>query len=183
MRDLLTKYGIPTDTLVSAVHFLNEASEKTVKAFNAEFGLTPPAADALSAARFAADALSAARFAADALFRGAAVDKVAGYVGKRLLGLTPQPAPIIIAAAPPIVETETVTVVQVASEQSAFPTVKGKRGRKKLGNSDMCKAVTAIESADKKADRQTLLNCIVAAGIKQASAVVYLWRYNNGERS
>jgi hypothetical protein len=173
MRDLLTKHGIPTDTLVSAVHFLNEAPDKTVKAFNAEFGLTPPAADALSAARFAADAL----------FKGATVDKVAGYVGKRLLGLTPQPAPIIIAAAPPIVETETVTVVQVASEQSAFPTVKGKRGRKKLGNSDMCKAVAAIESADKKADRQTILDCIVAAGIKKASAVVYLWRYNNGERS
>ena len=79
MRNLLTKHGIPTDTLVNAVDFLNESDSCTVQAFNKEFGLNMRGDDALVAARFAADAV----------FRGAtAVDKVVGYVAKRMFGIT-----------------------------------------------------------------------------------------------
>ncbi len=179
MLDRLTKHRIPATNIAAASAFLNAAPEATLAAFNAEFGLTPDEDDALAVARFAADAV----------LRGAgAVDKVVAYVAKRMMGIAPKP---VIAASPvtvvgaPVVDTPEVViapVVEIPTETAPVIKVKGKRGRKRLGNSDMCKAVAAIESAPTGADRQVLLDCIIAAGIKQSSAVVYLWRYNKGER-
>lgn len=181
MRNLLTKHGIPTTNLAAAVEFLNEAPESTANAFAAEFGLKMTGNEALTAARFAADAI----------FRGAgAVDKVVGYVAKRMTGMPASAAPVapvrVVMVGQPVVDNESVTIAPVVVEAgtpTTAPTVKvkGKPGRKRLGNSDFCKAVAAIE-ASKSKDRQALLDCIVAAGIKQTSAVVYLWRYNKGER-
>lgn len=178
MLDRLSKHRIPATNIAAATNFLNSAPEATLVAFNAEFGLTP--ADE--------DALAVARFAADAVLRGAgAVDKVVAYVAKRMMGIAPKPviaaSPVIVGA--PVVDTPEVViapVVELPAETAPVIKVKGKRGRKRLGNSDMCKAVAAIEGAPTGADRQTLLDCIIAAGIKQSSAVVYLWRYNKGER-
>lgn len=184
MRDLLTKYGIPSNTLVAAVNALNEASEETIEGFNREFGITTTGDDALSSARFAADAI----------LRGAdTTAKVVAFVGKRMLGQAAAlAAPTsVMVVGQPVVDTPTVTIVPVeeqpvaveaGAEAAPVVKVKGRPGRKRLGNSDMCKAVAAIESAPKGALRDEVLNCIIAAGIKKSSAVVYLWRYNKGER-
>jgi hypothetical protein len=177
MLNVLTKYGIPTDTLVKAVNYLNDAPEAVIASLNSEFNLSPPKCDALATARFVADAI----------FRGATADKIPGYVGKRLLGQVPAPAPTVVVmnadALPVIDETEEYVVVQAApTPEPALESVKGKRGRRKDGKSAMCKAVAIIEK-NAKADRHTILDAIVASGVKQTSAVVYLWRYNKGERS
>lgn len=175
MRNLLTQYGIPSDNLRDAVEFLNAADYDTAEDFIAEFGLK----------LYGPDALSAARFAVDAVFRNAdSTSKVVGYVSKMMTGgasRAPQ-RPVTIVGVP-VVETETVTIVPVEPEANAPAiVVKGRRGRRRLGNSDFCKAVVAIEAAPKDGGREGILDCIIAAGIKRSSAVVYLWRYNNGER-
>jgi hypothetical protein len=187
MRDLLTKHGIPTASLAAAVAFLNDAPASTITAFNAEFRLTPTDEDALSVARFAADAV----------FKGAtAVDKVVGYVAKRMLGAAPavdKPAPVVMTGVPVLADVDVVVapVLPPVVQKEAAPavTVKGRRGRKRLGNSDFCKAVAAIESAPAGAERATLLDLICAQAsanggtIKRSSAVVYYWRYHTlGER-
>ena len=180
MRNLLTKHGIPDTTLIAAVDFLNVADEATVEGFIREFKLTMNGRDALAAARFAADAI----------FRGAgAVDKVVGYVAKMMTGFAPKPAaravPVTMTGGPVVDMSEVVLVPvepTVREEVAPVIAVKGRRGRKRLGDSDFCKAVSAIEGAPKDIGREGLLNCIVAQGIKQSSAVVYLWRYNKGER-
>ena len=180
MRDLLNKHGIPADSLPEAVDFVSSASEDAVQSFNAEFGIK------LSGL----DAITAARFAVDAIYRGAgAVDKVVGYVAKRMLAgpekAAQKPSTVTTVGAP-VVDTPEVTVAPVVPivDGSAAPPVKvkGRRGRKRLGNSDFCKAVATIDAMAPGADRNTILDCIVASGIKRSSAVVYLWRYNKGER-
>lgn len=183
MRNLLTKHGIPTTTLAAAVEFLNSASDATVTAFNHEFGLYLTGDDGLTAARFAADAI----------FRGAgAVDKVVGYVGKRMTGQAVQAAPApparVVMVGTPVVDTPEVTIVPVVVADETgdvAPVVKvaGRRGRKRLGNSDFCKTARIID-ANPKADRETIKALVVAAGIKEASVPVYLWRYyTKGERA
>jgi hypothetical protein len=188
MRNLLTKHGIPADTLSNAVEFLTSADDATVRAFNREFGLTMTGSDAVSAARFAADAI----------FRGAgAVDKVVGYVAKRMTGMAASAAPVaaerVVMVGAPVVDSPEVVIVPVVTIPTSPSVtckdgkvtalkVKGKRGRKRLGDSDFAKVVGIIE-ANPKAERQTVMDCIVAAGIKQSSAAVYLWRYHTkGER-
>ncbi len=178
MRNLLTKHGIPTDTLSNAVGHLASVEDSVVEAFNREFGLTMRGNDALSAARFAVDAI----------FRGAeAVDKVVGYVAKRMTWMTEKPAvkpaPVVMVGVP-VVDTPEVTIVPVVVMDHAETAVvvKGRRGRRRLGNSDFAKAVGIIE-ANSGVDRQTTIDCIVAAGIKESSAAVYMWRYHTkGER-
>lgn len=182
MRDLLTKHRIPATNIAAATAFLNAASDGTVAAFNSEFGLTPSREDAVAVARFAADAI----------LRGAgAVDKVVAYVAKRMTGFAPKP---VVTASPvtvvgvPVVDTPEVIVAPVVVNAAPSVKVPGKRGRKRLGNSDFCAAVAAIEAAPKGAERAVLLDCIMAqasskgGNIKQSSAVVYLWRYGKGER-
>lgn len=182
MRDLLTKHRIPTTNIAAASGFLSSASDETVAAFISDLGLS------LSGS----DALSAARFAADAILRGAgSVDKVVGYVAKRMTGTAPKPA---VATSPvrivgePVVDTPEVVVAPVVMETAPAVKMKGKRGRPRLGNSDFCTAVAAIEAAPKGSDRATLLSLIAAQSsakggtIKDTSAIVYLWRYNKGER-
>lgn len=184
MRNLLTKHGIPADSLPGAVDFISAASEDAVLAFNAEFGITMTGHDAFTAARFAVDGI----------YRGAAaVDKVVGYVAKRMTGApekaVQKPVTVVMAGAP-VVDTPDVTVAPVVAvtesdgRTEAVPVikVKGRRGRKRLGNSDFCKAVAALGALPATADRKTMLDCLVSKGIKRTSAVVYLWRYNNGER-
>jgi hypothetical protein len=187
MRSILLQQGIPAESLADAIDFLNSAPDATIEAFNAAFGMTPDDADALAVSRFAVDAI----------FKGAAsVDKVVGYVAKRMLGIAPKPeakpSPVVMVGAP-VVDNEDVTVVPVVVmpevREETVPTikVKGKRGRKRLGDSDMCKAVAVIE-ATPGVERATLLELICAQPskggglIKESSAAVYLWRYNKGER-
>lgn len=177
MRNILTKHGIAATNLRDAVEFLNSADDSKVEAFNREFGLHMSGADALSAANFAADAI----------FRGAtAVDKVVGYVAKRMTGMAVQAAPVaperMVVVGVPVVDTPEVTIVPVVVLSDApVVSVKGRRGRKRLGNSDFAKVVGIIE-ANAGQERRTVLDCIVAQGIKDSSAAVYLWRYNKGER-
>lgn len=182
MRDLLTKHRIPSTNIVAATDFLNAADASLVSAFIRDLGLN------LSGN----DALSAARFAADAILRGAgAVDKVVQYVAKRMTGTAPKP---VAAASPvrivgePVVDTPVVVVAPVVIDKAPVIKVKGKRGRPRLGNSDFCTAVAAIEALGPKAERSALLAAVTAqasskgGNIKETSAVVYLWRYNKGER-
>lgn len=183
MRNLLTLHGIPSDSINSAVEFLNSAPDATIQAFIKEFDLNLKGADALVAARFAADAI----------FRDAkAVDKVVGYVAKRMTGMAEKPATTpfrVVMVGGPVVDTSEVSVVPVVAlgesdgraEVAPAMVVKGRRGRKRRGDSAMCKAVKAIEASGAK-EREALLQCIIAQGIKESSAVVYLWRYNKGER-
>ena len=175
MRTILEQHTIPTTTIAAAVAAMTSMDDNLLVSFCNDFGLTPTADDALTTARFAADAV----------FRGA-VDKAAvvAYVRKRLLGQAVVNAPIIVIGVP-VVDTPDLTVVQVTDAEpdtSAAP-VKYGRGRRKNGKSDFCKAVATIEAAGAAASRETVLQCLVASGIKQTSAVVYLWRYGKGERS
>lgn len=178
MRDILNKYGIPSNTLAAAVGFLNEQAEdedsEVVTNFNAEFGLTPNWEDAGMVARFIVDAI----------LRGAEdIAAVKGYVTKRLTGNTPPSIvgrPVVVAAAPVYEDSE--VVVTAVEDVAPAVAVKGKRGRKKNGLSAMCKAVAIIEGYAKGTERQTVLDALVSAGINKSSAAVYMWRYNNGER-
>jgi hypothetical protein len=185
MRDLLTKHRIPATNIVAATDFLNSADDSVIRAFIGEFGLNLNGSDAIAAARFAADAI----------LRGAgAVDKVVGYVSKRMTGFAPKPAPAVSPVrivGEAVVDTPEVIVapvVEVRAEAVPVIKVKGKRGRPRLGNSDFCTAVKAIEAVGPKAERAALLAAVTSqasskgGNIKQSSAVVYLWRYNNGER-
>lgn len=177
MRNLLTKHGIPTNTLTEALDFINESDTFSVQAFNKEFGLTMKGEDALVAARFAADAV----------FRGAAsVDKVVSYVAKRMLGVAEKPAPApapVTVVGPAVVDTPDVTIVPVVVMGESAVVVKGRRGRKRLGNSDFCKTARIID-ANPAADRDTIKALVIAAGVKEASVPVYLWRYHTkGERA
>ena len=176
MREILTKHGIPTTNLMEVSEFISSADYPTIRDFNREFGLHIGGRD---------DAESAACFAADAILRGAtSVDKVVSYVSKRMTGQAAKPEPrayTVVMAGPAVVDTPEVTIVPVVVSKANTVTVKGRRGRKRLGDSDFCKAVSIIE-ANPKADRETLKACIIAAGINNSSAGVYLWRYGKGER-
>jgi hypothetical protein len=179
MRDFLTKYGISTDTLSAAVNSINAADDSVTKAFVAEFGMT------LSGD----DSRSAARFAADAILRGAnSSDKVVGFVRKRIAGLSVAnltfTAPVAASAPVAVVEeVEDVPVVTV-TEDTTVPLVtvevKRGRGRPRLENNDVAKAVAIIESmAGSKLVEQR--RAIIAAGIHKSSANVYLWKYHHGK--
>lgn len=177
MRNLLTQYGIPDTNLRDAVEFLNVADGSVIESFTGNFGLN----------LYGNDALTAARFATDAILRGAATeDKVKGYVSKMMTGGAARVHQRVTIVGAPVVETDEVVIAPVEpvvrEEVAPAIVVKGRKGRKRLGNSDFCKIVPVIEGAPKDAGRQGILNAIMAAGIKESSAKVYLWRYNNGER-
>ena len=175
MLNLLNKHGIPADTISNAVCFLNSADDDIVTAFNHEFGLTMEGDDALSAARFAADAI----------FRGAtSVAKVVGYVAKRMTGQadTPQAKTVVMVGAPTVETAVDIVQMHHTDPEGELVAVKGKRGRKRLGNSDFAKAVSIIQT-NHLASRQTVIDCLIAANIKESSAAVYYWRYHTkGER-
>lgn len=184
MRDLLTKHGIPDTNIAAATAFLNSAPDKTVHAFIDEFDLSLDNRDVLTAARFAADAI---------LRDAGSVDKVVGFVRKRMTGFVQKPeAPVVSVTTivgEPVVDTPDVTIVPVIEAGPAIAVkVKGKRGRPRNGDSDFCRAVAAIEKVGPAAERDTLLAAVTAqqsskgGKIKQSSAVVYLWRYGKGER-
>lgn len=171
MKHILTKHDFPTDTLRNAVDDMADASPVALAAFNAEFGIPN-------------DSLQAAQFAADAIFRGAdTAEKVKAYVTKRLTVAPVVAAPVVMVGVP-VLETESVSIVHVEPVTPLEPvTVRGKRGRKKNGSSDFCKALDAIQTAPAGASRRTVLDCIIAKGIKESSAVVYYWDYHtNGRR-
>ena len=176
MRHLLTKHGIPTTNLMEASDFITASYPPDVKRFLLEFTLAFPSDD---------DSESAACYAIDAILRGAtSVDKVVAFVAKRFSGRDVKPEPrayTVVTSGPAMVDTPEVTIVPVVVSGANTVTVKGRRGRKRLGNSDFCKAVSIIE-ANPEADRDTIKACIMAAGINSSSAGVYLWRYGKGER-
>jgi hypothetical protein len=180
MRDLLTKHGIPATNLRDAVEFLTDKFENdeelVVTTFLAEFKLTPQYDDMVSTAGHAVDAI----------LRGAAtVGKVVEHVGKRMIGLpVAVDKPVIVPAAPvmviadPVVDNEDVTVTPVATAPAA---VKGRKGRRKLGNSDYCRAVAILDKmlADgAQATREQQKAALVAANMADKSANHYLWRYH-----
>lgn len=176
MREILTKHGIPTTNLMEASEYLAAAYPPDVKRFILEFNLAFPDDD---------DSESAACFAVDAILRGATtVDKVVDFVAKRFSGQALKPEPrayTVVMAGPAVVDTPEVTIVPVVVSKANAVTVKGRKGRRRLGDSDFCKAVSIIET-NPKADRDTLKACIIAASINNSSAGVYLWRYGKGER-
>lgn len=176
MRDTLTKHGIPDTNVVAAVSFLNDADESVLNAFNHEFGLSPDEDDTLKVARFAATAV----------LNGAAdVGAVKAFVSKRIIGIMPVlNAPVMVIGVP-VVDTPEVTVtevVEVSFDPTAPVVVHGRKGRRKNGKSEFCKAVKVIEAQPEGVTRKTILDAIVAEGVKASSAIVYLWRYNKGER-
>lgn len=174
MRDLLTKHDIPDTTISAAVEFLNSAPDDAVESFTKEFGLSLNRTDTLSAGRFAADAI----------LRGAdSVDKVRGYIAKRMLG---SPAPPVITITPvtlagiPSVDNSLVTVTPMVMDEVPSAPIKGKRGRPK--SKAFANAATLLDGLAHKAERAVMLDCLVAAGINKSSAAVYVWRYNKGLR-
>lgn len=172
MKNILAKHDFPTDTLRNAVNDMDGASPVALAAFNAEFGIN-------------SESLAAAQYAADAIFRGAdTAEKVKAYVTKRTAAPPVVAAPVVVVGVP-VLETADVTIVHVepVTPLDAAP-VRGKRGRKKNGSSDFCKAMEAIEAAPPGSSRRALLDAIVAKSIKEASAVVYYWDYfTNGRRN
>jgi hypothetical protein len=177
MRDLLTKYGIPATNIADAAAFLNSASNGVVESFTKEFGLNLNTSESLTASRFAADAI----------FRGAdTVGKVVGYVAKRMLG---GPAPkstgmvTMVLAGIPSVDNSNITVTPVMTiNDAATAPIHGKRGRPRLGNSGFAKAVALLDTFGEEEERSVLLDCIIASGINEKSAMVYLWKYKKGLR-
>ena len=83
-------------------------------------------------------------------------------------------------------DTDEVTIVPVVvlgEADGRTVVVKGRRGRRRLGNSDFCKTARIIDD-NPKADRETIKALVIAAGVKEASVPVYLWRYHTkGERA
>lgn len=181
MRTKLAEYGVPTASLPAAVEFLNTANEDKLTDICKGFGLTPKEADLLTTAKFIADACIR-------LGDGGSVDKVVGHVRRKTLGMAttlPQPnAPVVVVGAP-VVDSPEVTIAPVVplATPEQEPVRRG-RGRRKNGKSDFCKAVAIIENAGTGAERETVLKAMIAAGIKQNSAAVYMWRYHTkGERN
>lgn len=175
MKELLKEYGIADTRLLDATKSIENISDDTLREFCGRFGLTPASADVPQTARLVADAL----------LKGAdSVDKVVGYVRKRMMGHVEKPvvlnAPVRIVGVP-VVDNAEVIIAPVVP-LAAVATIRPGRGRRKNGRSDMCKAVALIEAAGEAADRDTILASLVAGGLNKSSAAVYLWRYNKGER-
>lgn len=193
MRDILTKHQIPTDNLPNAVAALNMADTTVTEAICAAFGLNLTDDNALAASRYIAEAVIR-------LGDAATTEKVVAHVKRKM------PVMEVAAPVPAPVETETVENETVAEEVespvstglgmfvstttvvndmlvTALPTteVKRGRGRPKNQNNDFAKAVSIIESLG-SVQRSTILDAIIASGIKKSSAQVYLWHYNKGKR-
>lgn len=182
MKRLLIEYGIPMANMVEAMESVYHMSEKAQREFLQEFNLERVASDMV---------LPATRFAVDAIHRGADTpQKVVAYVAKRLMGnpTVERPVQPTVVSGPTLSapvgdtgKTITATPVQPNAKVEGL-VVKGRRGRKKLGNSDFCKAVGIIES-NLGLSRKKVAELMVAANIKESSANVYLWRYHTkGER-
>lgn len=162
MRDLLTKHGIPATNINDAVEYLDSADYGALEAFSGEFGLV-------------GDAYEHAKHAVAAILRGASsVDKVVWYVTKQT---APAPAKPLTIVGGPIVDNSTVMLVEVV-ENDVEPVKAVARRRR---SSDFQRAVTAIEACG-SVERSAWLAAMADIGIKKSSAVVYSWRYQNGER-
>lgn len=178
MKTTLNEFSVNTERLDRACLTIEAMNREKVLDFCGRFGLTP-AYD---------DAYSTARYVADAVIRGAdSVDKVVGYVRKKVLGQTTKPvilnAPVTIVGQP-IVDNEVVTITPVAdTSPRTSPAVRYGRGRRKNGKSDFCKAVAVIERLGASTERDLLLSAMIADGLNKSSAAVYYWRYmTKGER-
>ena len=179
MKTILNEFSINTERLDRACLSIDAMRTDIAQDFCGRFGLTPTYDDAHSTARYVADAV----------IRGAdSVDKVVGYVRKKVMGQTVKPVtlnvPVTIVGVP-IVDNESVTISAVTeTDPQTAPVVRHGRGRRKNGKSDFCKAVAVIERLGASSNRDLLLNAMIADGLNKSSAAVYLWRYmSKGERS
>ena len=145
--------------------FLNEAEYDTLEAIAGEFGFT-------------GDAYNQAKHAVVAILKGAtAVDKVVWYVNKQT---APAPAKPVTIVGAPVVDNSDVLLVEVVEDDAPETPVKA-TGTRRRRNSDFSRAAEAI-AATGSAERSVWLAAMADIGIKKSSAVVYSWRYQNGER-
>lgn len=143
---------------MNALHHntLKNASTEEKVAFLAMFNLSASAVD---------DVDRVCRMVLDGMDAGAKTEhQIRKYMTSKMLGLNPTDDPF------------------EKIESNPVPTVET-RGRKKNGQSAFCKAVSLIQSSPAGTTRSVILDSLISAGIPPASAPVYLWRYNKGERS
>lgn len=180
MRNVLTQYGIPTDTLPKAITAVNAMDAGNVSKLCAEFGLSPEGDTAYACARYAAEAIVK-------LGDAATVDKVVGHVRRKVAGMVSTVvAPVVVVGVPvvdnPEVIIEPVTVLpteEVVADKvvTVQPAYCG-RGRRPNANSGYHRTVAYMQANPGK-DRAEVIAELVASGMSKKSVYVYLWKYAN----
>lgn len=174
METFLSRYGIPTASVNRAVQSVNGLSNHTIAQMVKEFGLEISTDENHRAAKCIVHAL---------LSGASDKDAVVNFVYKRVARLEP----VVQTAAVTVDSFQTVSVISsggivaTTAPLAAVSTITGKMGRQKLGNSAFNRAVTLLDESN-HLSRSAKIDSLIAAGIKKSSAVVYLWRYNNGDR-
>lgn len=176
LTELLVKRDIPTESVVRAVARVSTVPMPSIVALVEELEVRVDRKDYEKAAKNIVAAIIAGADTAakvqEAVYKR--IPKVAVVVAPpRVLAVSP------VASGLPTVETNAMLATPV-NPANVAPVV-GRRGRKKLGNSDFNKVVGILD-ANPNVGRDAALNLLIAAGIKKSSAVVYVWRYNKGER-
>lgn len=171
LKALLVEHGITINSAARAVQDVNYLSPKAVKALVTDLGLSVN------------DHVAAAKYAVNAILSGVEdLERIATYV----YGKTPKAVVVV----PSVYVSPSVTMVSPLGEinQGILPThlipnfepVTVRKARRKNGNSGFDRS-KAILLANPNATRDEQLKLLVAAGIVDKSAVVYLWRFNKGE--
>ena len=174
MHTLLGRYGITTTSVNRAVQTVNTMSNSMIDAMVNELGLVVAPGDAHRVAKCIIHALMSG-----------AVDKdaVVNFVYKRVpkLEVEVQTAPVVIDSVHGVSVISSGGIVATSAPLGVAAPITGRLGRSKLGNSAFSRAVALLEDSQ-HLSRAGKLDLLVSADIKKSSAVVYLWRYNNGER-
>lgn len=178
LEAVLGRYAIPMASVNRGVQSINDKSDATVKALVNEFRLEVAESDIDRAAKCIVHAILNAAQTSEA---------VVAHVYTRV----PRAKPVAAATNPqyrmtiapfgaqvsvPVVESNVALALPVEMAETAAATVRVRPA------SAFSKAVELLE-ANKAISRAAQIDLLKANDIKESSAVVYIWRYNKGERS
>lgn len=169
LKAFLVQNGIPVRSAAGAVNEVKFIDARTVDAILAEVGVTVN------------DTYLAVKLVINAIMTGVEdKERIQTYV----YGKTPKFVPRAVYVAPRSLLTSELGDIGDSLLPYNLPTIQSvtiRKVRGKTGGSGFDRSVTLLD-ANPQASRDERINLLVAAGIAKASALVYVWKYNKGER-
>lgn len=169
LKAFLASNGIPTRSAAGAVNEVRFLDNRTVDAILAKVGVT------------VVDRLQATRMVVNAIMTGCEDnDRIQTYVYSKVGKYVPR----AVYVAPQAMLTPELGEISDSLKPYNLSTMQAvtiRKARRKTGSSGYDRSVTILD-ANPTAGRDERINLLVAQGIAKASALVYLWKYNKGER-
>lgn len=178
LEAVLVRYAIPMVSVSRAVQTINDKSDATVKALVNEFKLEVAESDIDKAAKYIVHAILNAAQTSEAVV--AHVYTRVPRVKPAAAATNPQYrmtiAPFGTQVSVPVAESNVALALPVEVAETAAAKVRVR------APSAFLKAVELLD-ANKGIGRTAQIELLKTNDIKESSAVVYIWKYNKGERS